>query len=80
MKDLDRYLNVAKSVVRLRAGELFNAQVEGGFSRKPVSQSGTLVTDRRGMEIFVPDFIGGREEDEGVSEGRRVRKRQRRSE
>lgn len=49
-----QYANYGVVARRLSKGEMFLAEVQGGFVRRPVDEDGVVVSDRAGREMFVP--------------------------
>ena len=54
---LDRIRNVAIEVRKIAKGEEFQAEVEGGWSRKVSPIAGYLLSDRLGRTMFMPAIL-----------------------
>lgn len=54
----DTWLNIGRTVQRVRKNDLISIEVQGGFVRKPAPCDGLMVEDRNGNTMFVPDNLG----------------------
>lgn len=72
----DGWLNVAREVVRVKAGDLISVQVTGGFVRKQAPADGYVVRGSNGLtDLFVPEVVMPEHPAEAKLKRMRSRKR-----